>query len=187
MPLGTVVTVEGTVSWQTQWDDRTYFFQDATGGISTFHSGAPELNTGDMVTITGEVAAFRGEIQIGNITDITVAAGSAPVARTVSGSQINGGLFQGELVMATGMLMEVQTLSFDNQRVTIRDSFGTDFLVYTDSRNGMLPADWPAIGSMVAVTGVLGTDDRNQPEGGGPRIENRSVDDVVVVAGPEGS
>jgi len=188
MPSGTVVTVEGRVTWQTPWDTRVYFFQDATGGLSTFHSGAPDLLIGDMVTVTGEIAAFRGEIQLGNITNIQVATpGTAPAPRTVSASQINGGLFQGELVKATGTLMEVQTLSFDNQRVTIRDGFGTDFLVYVDSRNGMMPADWPAIGSTVTVTGVPGTDDRDQPEGGGPRIENRSVDDVVVATGPAGS
>jgi uncharacterized protein YdeI (BOF family) len=187
MPLGTVVTVEGVVTWQLPWDSRTYFFQDATGGLSTFHTGAPDLLIGDMVTVTGEVAAFRGELQIGNVTDIQVSTpGTPPSPRTVSGSQINGGLFQGELVQATGTLMEVQTLNFDNQRVTIRDGFGTDFLVYVDSRNGMVPADWPAVGAMVRVTGVLGTDDRNQPEGGGPRIENRRVDDVVVITMPAG-
>jgi DNA/RNA endonuclease YhcR with UshA esterase domain len=187
MPSGTVVTVEGTVSWQTPWDKRTYFFQDATGGLSTFHSGAPDLLEGDHVTVTGEVAAFRGELQLGNITDIQVVTpGPAPTPRVVSGAQINAGLFQGELVQATGSLMEVLTLSFDNQRVTIRDGFGTDFAVYVDSRNGMVAGDWPAIGTTVRVTGVLGTDDRNQDEGRGPRIENRSAGDVTVVTAAAG-
>jgi DNA/RNA endonuclease YhcR with UshA esterase domain len=188
MPLGTVVTVEGVITWQLPWDARTYFFQDATGGLSTFHAGAPDLLIGDVVTVTGEVAAFRGELQLGNISDIEVVTpGPAPTPRAVSASQINGGLFQGELVEATGTLMEVLTLSFSNQRVTIRDGFGTDFTVFVDSRNGMLPGDWPAIGSMVRVTGVLGTDDRDQDEGRGPRIENRSVDDVAVVTTPAGN
>jgi uncharacterized protein YdeI (BOF family) len=185
MPLGTVVTVEGVVTWQTPWDTRTYFFQDATGGMSTFHSGAPDLLVGDRVTLTGEVAAFRGELQIGNVTDSDVVTpGAAPTARVVSGAQINGGLFQGELVQAAGTLVSVLTLSFDNQRVTIRDEFGTDFTVFVDSRNGMLPATWPAMGSIVRVTGVLGTDDRDQDEGRGPRIENRSAADVVLVTEP---
>jgi DNA/RNA endonuclease YhcR with UshA esterase domain len=187
MPVGTEVTVEGVITWQTPWDERVYFFQDGTGGLSTFHSGAPSLLIGDRVTVTGDVAAFRGEIQLGNISDILVMTpGTAPTPRVVSGAQVNGGLFQGELVQATGTLMEVLPLSFDNQRVTIRDRFGTDFTVYVDSRNGMMPGDWPTLGSMVRVTGVLGTDDRNQDEGRGPRIENRSAADVEVVAGPAG-
>lgn len=188
LPPGTVVTVEGAITWQTPWDTRTYFFQDATGGMSAFQSDAPDLLVGDVVTVTGEMAAFRGEVQIGNVSAIDVMTpGAPPTPRTVSGAQINGGLFQGELVQVTGTLMEVLTLSFDNQRVTIRDAFGTDFTVFVDSRNGMMPDDWPAIGSTVRVTGVLGTDNRDQDEGRGPRIENRSADDVVVVAAPGGS
>ncbi len=188
LPAGTAVTVEGVVTWQTQWDNRVYFFQDATGGLSTFHSGAPDLAIGDVVTVTGEVAAFRGEIQLGSISDIQVVTGGAPpTPRVVSGAQINGGLFQGELVTATGTLIEVLPLSFDNQRVTIRDGFGTDFTVYVDSRNGMVAGDWPAVGTQVRVTGVLGTDDRDRDEGRGPRIENRSADDVVVVTSPGGN
>jgi uncharacterized protein YdeI (BOF family) len=182
LPLGTVVTVEGVITWQTPWDVRTYFFEDATGGLSTFHAGAPNLLVGDMVTVTGAVAAFRGELQLGNVTNIQVVTpGAAPTPRLVSGAQINGGLFQGQLVQATGTLIEVLALSFDNQRVTMRDGFGVDFTVFVDSRNGMMPADWPVPGTMVRVTGVLGTDDRDQPEGRGPRIENRSASDVVVV------
>jgi hypothetical protein len=135
-----------------------------------------------MVTVTGAVAAFRGELQLGNVTNIQVVTpGAAPTPRLVSGAQINGGLFQGQLVQATGTLIEVLALSFDNQRVTMRDGFGVDFTVFVDSRNGMMPADWPVPGTMVRVTGVLGTDDRDQPEGRGPRIENRSASDVVVV------
>jgi DNA/RNA endonuclease YhcR with UshA esterase domain len=185
LPPGTMVTVEGVVSWQTPWDTRTYFLQDATGGLSTFHAGAPDLQIGDRVTVTGEVAAFRGEIQLGNISDIQMGTASGPpVPRAVSGAQINGGLFQGELVEATGTLVDVLTLAFNNQRVTIREGVGTDFTVYVDSRNGMMAADWPALGSTVRVVGVLGTDDRDQDEGRGPRIENRNASDVSVISTP---
>jgi uncharacterized protein YdeI (BOF family) len=182
MALGTVVTVEGVVTWQTPWDTRVYFFQDATGGLSTFHAGAPDLLPGDQVTLTGEVAAFRGELQIGGVSDVDVVTPGTPVVpRTVSGAQVAGGLFQGELVRASGTLLEVQVLSFGNQRVTIRDGFGAQFAVFVDSRNGMEADDWPAPGSMVEVTGVLGYDNRDQPEGMGPRIETRTVDDLTVV------
>lgn len=182
--VGSVVTVRGVVTWQTPWDTRVYFFQDETGGISTFHSGAPDLLEGDEVTVTGEVAAFRGEIQLGSITDIQVTSpGTPPDPKVVSGAQVAGGLFQGELVQASGTLKEVMELSYGNQRVTIRDAFGTDFAVYVDSRNGMAADDWPAVGTTVQVVGVLGTDDRDQDEGRGPRIEPRSGDDVSVVGG----
>jgi len=182
--VGSVVTVRGAVTWQTPWDTRVYFFQDETGGMSTFHSGAPDLLVGDVVTVTGTMAAFRGEIQIGSVTDVQVTSpGVAPTPRVVSGAQVASGLFQGELVQASGTLLEVLELSFGNQRVTVRDAFGTSFTVFVDSRNGMVAGDWPAIGSMVQVVGVLGTDDRDQDEGRGPRIEPRSVDDVTALGG----
>lgn len=183
LPLGTMVTVEGTVTWQTQWDSRVYFFQDATGGISTFDGSSPTFAAGDLIRVSGDVAAFRGETQVGSITSsVLVSSGAAPAARTVFGAQINSGLFQGQLVTGSGTLMSVVELSFGNQLVTVRDEFGTDFPIFVDSRNGMVTADWPAIGSDVEVSGVLGLDNRTTvPEGTGPRIEVRSTADVVTI------
>ncbi len=182
LPIGTAVTVQGTVTWQTPWDTRVYFFQDATGGMSTFHSGAPDLAVGDVVTLSGEVAAFRGELQIGGVTGVDVVTGGPePTPRSVTGAQVAAGFFQGELVQASGTLLEVQVLSFGNQRVTIRDALGSEFAVFVDSRNGMEADAWPEVGTAVQVRGVLGFDNRDQPEGMGPRIETRSVDDLTVI------
>ncbi|MCJ7626997.1 MAG: Ig-like domain-containing protein, partial [Longimicrobiales bacterium] len=99
LPLG-LVSVEGTVTWQNQWDDRIYFLQDETGGISTFHAdGAIPLAEGDRIRITGLMEEFRGEVQMNPITAIRVLGHDAvPPPRTVTAAQINGGQFQGELV-----------------------------------------------------------------------------------------
>ena len=175
---GATVILEGVVTWQTEWDGRIYFFQDATAGISTFHSGAPDLNEGDRVRVTGEVSTFRGETQIGSITDLTVLGNEAvPTPRPVTGEQINHGLFQGELVVASGTLLTVTELSFGTQSVAVQDTGGTSFVVYVDNRTGMSAADWPALGSMVRVMGVLGTDDRNEPA----RLETRRPGDVTTI------
>lgn len=186
LPLGTMVTVEGTVTWQTQWDSRVYFFQDGTGGISTFDGAGPTLAEGDLIRVSGDVAAFRGETQVGSITATTVvSSGAAPAARAVTGAQINSGLFQGQLVTGTGTLQSVVELSFGNQLVTVRDAAGVDFPIFVDSRNGMVTADWPTIGVVVEVSGVLGFDDRTTvPEGTDARIEVRSTADLVVPPPP---
>ncbi len=179
LPGGTTVTVEGTVTEQNSWDPSVYFFQDATAGISVFDFGDPALTEGDLIRITGDVGGFRGEVQLGSVTSITVvSAGTAPPARVVTGAQINGGLFQGELVVGSGTLRSVVVLSFDNQLVTVRDANGTDFSIRVDSRGGHASTDWPAIGTEVQVTGVLGTDDTETlPH----RIEPRSAADVVTI------
>ena len=183
-------TVEGTVTWQTQWDDRIYFLQDETAGISTFHTdGAIPLSEGDRIRISGQIASFRGETQVNTITEITVSEhGVPPATRVVTGAQINGGEFQGELVEVEGTVQAIQLLSYDNQRVTIRDSSGTEFPVYVDARTGMVAGDWPAAGTAVKVRGVLGTDDRSGvPEGTGPRVEVRGKADVTTLSQGSGS
>jgi hypothetical protein len=184
LAVGTVVTVEGVVSWQQPWENRVYFFQDATAGLSTFDETAPQLLIGDVVTVTGEVNVFRGEIQVANITEVRIATpGTPPAPRFVTGSQINAGTFQGELVETTGTVVDVFPIdSFENHRVTIRDDAGTEFFVYIDTRTGLFPVNWPPVGSTVQVVGVLGTDDRAGNTG--PRLEMRSQDDLIVLAGP---
>ena len=183
MPEG-LVTLEGTVTWQTQWDDRNYFLQDATGGISTFHSeGAIPLEEGDRIKISGLIGHFRGEVQMSTVTRIAVLGqGAVPAPRTVTAAQINAVQFQGELVQLQGVVQGVAVLAYGNQKVTLRDTAGTDFPVYVDSRTGMTAGDWPAVGTTVLVVGVLGMDNRSDvPEGTGPRVEVRRKGDVGIV------
>ncbi|GMR13848.1 MAG: hypothetical protein BMS9Abin29_2071 [Gemmatimonadota bacterium] len=174
---GANVVIQGVVTWQNQWDDRVFFFQDASGGISAFFGGAPTLSRGDLIQIQGDIGAFRGETQISPDNLIVIGTGAVPSPRGVSAADVNGGLAQGELVTVTGTLQSVTELSFGNQDVVVRDGAGADLHVYVDSRNGVVAGDWPAVGSTVRVTGVLGTDDRNTP---GPRIELRDINDIVV-------
>jgi DNA/RNA endonuclease YhcR with UshA esterase domain len=178
--VGSTVTVEGILTWQNAAiGNRVFFFQDDSGGLSAFESTAPALNEGDRIRLTGDISQFRGETQIGSVTDfVVVGGGTAPPARMVSAAQVNDGLFQGELVEVTGTLLSVVELSFGNQDVTVQDATGTSVSIFVDSRNGMATGDWPATGTMVQVKGVLGTDDRNDP---GPRIEVRSTADVTTV------
>ncbi len=172
---GSTVTVEGVVTWQQNWDERVYFLQDATGGISTFHSGAPTLARGDRIRVVGTVGAFRSEVQLSPVNAISILGNEpVPAARTVTGADINGGLFQGELVTIGGTVDSVQVFSFDNHMVWLSDGAGTDFTTYVDSRNGVASTDW-TIGAAVTLFGVLGTDDRNTPAA---RLEIRDSQDI---------
>jgi hypothetical protein len=174
---GETVVIRGVISWQNQWDDRIFFLQDATGGIAVFFGGAESLQRGDVVQIRGTIGGFRGEVQMSPESVTLVGSGSEPSPRGATGAEINAGSFQGELVTVTGELVSVNVLSFDNQDVTIRDAAGTEFSVYVDSRTGFGSGTWPAPGATVRVTGVLGTDDRNDPAA---RVEIRDTDDLVT-------
>ena len=83
-PLGTSVTVLGVVTagsgtFRTQGDNL--FLQDATGGIQAFGSALTPFNlqAGDTVEITGDLAAFNGQLQITNPrVAATIRRGGAP-------------------------------------------------------------------------------------------------------------
>jgi hypothetical protein len=183
----TAIEIQGIITWQNSWDDRVFFLQDATGGLSSFYFDAPTMAEGDRVTIVGTISQFRGEVQVApNSLEVT-SSGEPVTPAAVTGAQINAGERQGELVTIRGAVVSVDTLSFDNQMVTLRDGNGTEFKIYSDSRTGVLPGAWPAIDGEVDVTGVLGNDDRLVGDGGsteGPRLEPRKVEDVVPVAAP---
>lgn len=173
--IGSTVVVEGIVTWQTQWDDRVFFFQDGTAGISAFFSGAPELPRGSRIRVRGEVSTFGGETQISPDEVEILATEPVPAPRGVTGTQINDGLFQGELVTVTGEIQTVEIVnSFGTQAVTIRDGAGTDFTVFADNRTGTVEGDW-TVGALVRVTGVLGTDDDETPPS---RLELREPSDI---------
>ncbi len=172
---GTSVTVEGVVTWQQEWDTRVYYLQDATGGISTFDGAGPTLQRGDRIRITGDVGAFRSEVQLSPITAlINLGAEALPAPRPITGAEINAGQYQGELVTVAGTVDSLQVFSFDNHTVWLTDGASTVFTAYIDSRNGVASADW-TLGSSVTLTGVLAIDDRNTPAA---RIEPRDPSDI---------
>jgi hypothetical protein len=185
----TEIEIQGVVTWQPTWDERNFFLQDATGGLSSFYFDAPTMAEGDRVTILGTISEFRGEVQV-SPTSLEITSSGAPETPIgVTGAQINAGEHQGELVTIRGTVVAVDTTnSFQNQIVTLRDGDGTEFLVYADSRNEIGLDDWPAIDAEVDVTGVLGYDERLLADGAGgtegPRLEPRRLEDVAPVAAP---
>ncbi len=177
--VGDTVFIEGVVTWQQQWDSRVYFFQDATGGISTFDSDVqPTLQRGDRIRVRGEVSVFRGETQASPVITVSILGQEAvPDPRTVTAAEINGSQFQGQLVKITGTVDSLQVFTFDNHMVFMTDDAAETFTVFVDSRNGVASTDWTT-GVTVRVVGVLGTDDRNTPQ---PRIELRDAADRLEI------
>lgn len=176
--LGATVVVQGIVTWQAQWDNRIYFFQDGTAGISVFDFAGPELEMGDLIRVRGEVSEFGGETQISPVDDLEVLDNVAvPAPMGVTATEINDGLFQGELVTVTGTVQSIELNSFGSQTVTLTDGAGDEFVAFSDNRNGSSEDDWTE-GAATRVTGVLGTDD---DEPFPHRLEVRMPEDIVEV------
>jgi DNA/RNA endonuclease YhcR with UshA esterase domain len=174
--IGATLTVEGVVTWDVDFDDRIWFFQDATGGFTVFFSaGDATIVQGDRVRVTGDISEFRSEVQVSPVTTVErVGTEAVPFPRGVTAAEVNAGNFQGELVTIAGTVDSLQVQSFDNHLVFLTDGNGDVFTAYGDSRTGQGSADW-TIAATVQVTGVLGNDDRNTPQ---QRVEIRSPADV---------
>ncbi|MEM6298584.1 MAG: endonuclease/exonuclease/phosphatase family protein, partial [Bacteroidota bacterium] len=73
LSAGTQVTITGQLTVAGEFD-RNIYVQDATGGIALFDASRDIANggfsIGDSVLLTGEVGAFRTEIQLSALTDI---------------------------------------------------------------------------------------------------------------------
>ena len=177
--IGAEVTVQGIVTWQPSWDSRVFFFQDETAGIAVFGSDNPDLSEGDQISITGVIGTFRGEVLVGGITEFTVLGQGPPIdPRPVSAEEINAGLYQGQLVRLSGLVKQVDEFAVARQAVLLRDGAAGQFSVLADSRTGVTVDIWKQV-QVAAVTGVLGTDDRNELPF---RIEVRQPEDVGVGA-----
>lgn len=173
------VAVEGTVTWQPSWNHGIYFIQDSTAGIRVFQAyDAVELVEGDRVRLQGVTLAYQGALELTEVPSVTVLEhGTVPDPRSVTGAQVNDGQFQGELAEIAGAVEAIVTLEYGNQQVTVRDDSGTAVTVFAAARTGVVPADWPAVGTRVRVRGVLGASDAI-----GPRVEVRRSEDVTVMS-----
>lgn len=179
---GSTVTVEGVVTYAPDFSTSGAFFQDGTGGMGVFDSdlvakAGRALAIGDSIRITGTSGAFRSEVQVSPVTNIEILATvDEPDPRPVTAAEINAATFAGELVSIDGTVLSVEVLSFGNQRVLLEDAAADTFSVFGDSRTGVTDASWE-VGQTYALTGVLGTDDRDAlPH----RLEVRQPGDLVV-------
>jgi uncharacterized protein YdeI (BOF family) len=161
---GETVTVTGTVNRVLGWTNRQAFIQDETAGITVFtFDGLPALAVGDVVTVTGDIGAFNGEVQIGPESVDVTGQGEAPTPIQASGAQLNQGLFQGQLVELAGTVAAVEVInSFGTQEVTVLDADGASVRVFVDNRTGLSESDW-TVGQEVTVVGVMGFFDGNDP------------------------
>jgi DNA/RNA endonuclease YhcR with UshA esterase domain len=154
---GTVVTVEGTVSVDPgPFGSSSFYFQDASAGIAVFQSGAPEMDIGDVIQVTGTRSSFNDEVQLGNAT-VTIIEEDAgePQRRAITAGDLNADMFQGELVTIAGFTVDSVTNvdGFDNHNVNGKDANGDDMVVRVDSRTGIGSAFWTA-GMTYTVSGV---------------------------------
>ncbi|HSJ08586.1 MAG TPA: hypothetical protein VK928_01705 [Longimicrobiales bacterium] len=90
LPVGAPVTVQGTITSALGMINATIaFIQDATGGIALFRFiGAPPLQVGDVVELSGTIDVFNQELEIVDVRVASVTPGEAPVPKTLTTKQV---------------------------------------------------------------------------------------------------
>ena len=78
LPVGSIVTVNGTVTSGTEFGTIRYI-QDGTGGIGLFSTALTSLQRGDNVTVTGTTAQFQNLLEITTVTSWTLNSTGNPL------------------------------------------------------------------------------------------------------------
>jgi len=179
---GATVTIQGTVTvFPGIYNTGTFYFEDATGGITVYDTACPFTFTyGDVVQVTGTVAAHSGEIQIVPTGYVPMGAGAEIVPAELTIAQVLADYETvGSLVALTGYIDDSASNPFNLYS-------GTDtILVYIDSTTGILTGDvadgdeYKIISPLVNYNGLRELKPRRQ----GDLIENPGGDTVPVIDG----
>lgn len=158
-PLDASVTVEGvvTVAQGTFRTDNAYV-QDASGGIQVFGLATDlGLELGDSIRVSGNLGQFNNEEQIVDPVVTVLGTGTVPAPRTVSGAEMAGGGFEGELARISGVVVQSvggQSSDFSSFNVVGEAPDGTTVTIRVEGRTNVENTAF-VVGEEYDVAGVL--------------------------------
>ncbi|MBO2945187.1 5'-nucleotidase C-terminal domain-containing protein [Paenibacillus sp. F411] len=174
-PVSTTLTVEGVITTTPgSWGAKGFYIQDATGGIYMYQN-AGSYALGQKVQVTGDVNVFSSELQLSNISQITVTGnGTLPQPKVVSTVDES---HQGQVVKLNGVSIQ-NIVKADNygtlQFNAVKGSSST--LVRIDNRTGVNYNTFTAQykeGDVLDLTGIASVFN------GTYQLKPRSAEDVV--------
>ena len=156
-PVGTQIVTSGVLTASDQFGGPA-FIQDATGGIALFDSqvhGDGLFTIGDSLAIEGSVGAFNDQVQIVDVTSVTLLdTGKNIVPAIISLTDLLAD--EGELVTIENVIItDPSGVFFPNRNYTIEDGAGNTGTLRID-------ADIDLVGRLIpegsfTVTGVIGS------------------------------
>ncbi|PKK87076.1 MAG: hypothetical protein CVV63_02270, partial [Tenericutes bacterium HGW-Tenericutes-8] len=161
--LGDLVHVQGVVTSSQYY--RTFFIQDATGGIAVYTSDADLItflttNYGQEVALIGTRAAYNGLDQISS-TQIYTQVGEAtmPTAVNIDSFGLDAealAMYQGQLVELTGLAVTaVVTDNFGNVTITLYDANSNNSVTLKWDSRVTLSTEAAALLATIAVDDVI--------------------------------
>ena len=174
------VKVRGVVTaGQGTYRTDSFYLQDSTSGIFVFGvDSALGLAVGDSVQVIGERWEFREEAFLVARAIAPLGDGAVPAPVTITASDLNAGLFQGELATLSANVDSI-TAGDGGYEVWVHDGTA-DALVFVDNDTGIPQSEF-TLNTIQSFTGVLGTfdaDDDGVIEHGDYQLKPRSATDV---------
>ena len=142
---GTLVAVTGVAITGTAGDEAvlsgsSFYLQDESG-ISIFLADVnADVRLGDEVLVYGERGAFRSEVQISSEAVLVLGEGTLPEPLMATVSEVNQGLYQGQLVTLDNVYVERNEMDAEENSgdVWVEGRYsGEDLLVYVDGDAGI--------------------------------------------------
>ena len=187
--IGESVTVTGTVTVEPvgYLGKDVFVVQDGSGAVAVKAPAgdmASELARGRIVTVTGELAAPYGNLEVRPRAreDLAVIGqGGLPEPATITTSDL-GEAIEGDLVSITGTIAEIDRGSAGTLTVTITDRDG-DGKVYLHAPVGETASEL-ARDQSVRVTGIAGQRASRSGAADGYRVWPREDADIRIVSRP---
>ncbi|MFC3212618.1 DUF6359 domain-containing protein [Planomicrobium okeanokoites] len=157
--VGELIQVEATVTTGTGfWGGKAFYVQDETAGLYVYTSNA-DVAPGDIVSLTGSVSEYNGELQLQPNTIEVVSSGNAlPAVQSITPAGVDmdaqGELIEMNNVTITGLesVNDYGTFEF-----TATDADGNAVVVRNDNRNGLTFERFTQQykeGDLINVTGI---------------------------------
>ena len=162
---------------------KTFYIQDATGGVNVFGS-SDAVEAGSKVRVSGKVVFFNGLTEISASKVEAVQTSEKVTAREISIAELNNyntaEPAEGTLVSLKGKVTNVPATPYKGAtNVTITDETGKATTIRVMDSTGIVAVDTFTQDHSYSVTGIVGQYDTTSPYDSGYQIFPRSTADVA--------
>ncbi|SEO27117.1 hypothetical protein SAMN04488134_105201 [Amphibacillus marinus] len=173
---GEQVKLNGIVTSDSgSWGGKGFYLQDETAGIYVFQSDL-DIAAGSIVQLVGEKSTYNGELQISNLTQLTIIGDDRiPDPQLVTPAEI-GPANEAELVTVEGVTLSNLTEINDFGTFEfLAEADGETVLVRVDNRTGLVFSDFDfEAGDIIDVTGI------SSQFNGAIQLKPRGASDIVI-------
>jgi uncharacterized protein YdeI (BOF family) len=179
LPLGTVVTVRGSVTvpsgaFSSSTFDQGFAVQDRTGGIYVSVADNPVLAPRQQVRVTGELAESFGLLVLVDVTDIEAQGKGPKVQALPVATGAVGETTEGDLVMITGTITQTIVNDLPFGFIIVIDDGSGEVRVFVCATTG-IDVSGLIQGQTIEVTGFSGQFDNSF------EVDPRFPEDVKVI------